>query len=467
MKTVLMVAYYFPPVAASGAMRPLGFVRYLERYGWRPRVLTVEPASHNSSLRLDDKVASRIPRNVLVDRVPDRNLAEWLVKLKGRLLVLAGLGRPSDLPKAGPSDNGQSGGTAIKPDLPASLRRTLVDMFFGFPDERRFWAKPAIRLATELRKTGTPDLVYATAPPWTSLVVGVSLAKEIGVPFVADFRDPWTDIQPCSPYSSPLLVRRAERLEETICSSAARIITTTEELRDRFRSKYPHIGEKCLTISNGFDSETDLPLEQIAGVADHLGSPGGDCVELWHFGTMYSNRNPARLFQAVYELNCDQQLSPTQMKIHLVGGWEIQGYQCLRLAENLEKLGFLIRQPRIPHRECLAAMAGAKALLVLQPDFPFSIPAKLYEYVAVGRPIVVIGGEGATASLVSRHGFGVCCRNEVPHIKKLITGLTAGTLVLQRPCRSEMDRFEYKTLTHKLAETFDDVCNVHKNGVVR
>jgi hypothetical protein len=153
---------------------------------------------------------------------------------------------------------------------------------------------------------------------------------------------------------------------------------------------------------------------------------------------------------------CDaKQLTPGQLRLRFVGHWERRQDACETLAHALENAGFIQRQPPIPHDLCLQQMAMANVLLVLQPAYPLQIPAKIYECIAMRRPLLVIGGEGATAALVTRHQLGRCCPNEVGAIKALLWRLMYGQERLQPPPAAAVSRFDYRTLASQLAHVLD------------
>ncbi len=100
-------------------------------------------------------------------------------------------------------------------------------------------------------------------------------------------------------------------------------------------------------------------------------------------------------------------------------------------------------------------MKRSSVLLVLQPDSPLQVPAKIYEYVATGRPLLLIGGEGATANLVNRHALGVSSPNQVESIKVLLQELATGKQKLVPPDPARVNRFEYRSLTGELSAVLD------------
>jgi glycosyltransferase involved in cell wall biosynthesis len=461
MKTVLIVAYYFPPIAASGGIRPLGFCRYLTEYGWLPRVLTTDADSVYPEQGIDGSLYHGLPGQMRVDRVAHTSPLRAFFRARGRVReLIRAFARTRKQPS--PLD-GRNHDQSAAPQA-STIKDLVLDWAFSFPDLQCSWRRPAVRWVSRLAKTERPDVILATGAPWTSLLVGRDLAERFGIPFVADFRDPWMmDPNYHKRYSSTFLLKKGKALEHSVCTAAARVITNTEELRRKFREVYPELKDKFVTITNGFDQDSSsLAKHADTDMNENSGSHSSDVdregLELCHFGTIYMNRTPVRLFQAIAELFKDNKLRPNQLRMRFVGAWDVMDDYSQDLARELEKHGFLRREAPIPRQMCLRQMVCAKALLVLQPDYPLQIPAKIYEYVAAGRPIFVIGGEGATFRLVKQYRLGLCCSNQVRDIKRLLGQLVSGKIRLESPDPFDISRFTYRSLAGELGSVLNAAC---------
>lgn len=447
MKRVLIVAYYFPPVAASGAMRPLGFCRNLAEYGWQPQVLTTTPDCVYPPHQVDQKLGERVPASVEVTRVPYIDRLQQMLQYRD---LLRGLVRKTV------HQEGKKADAAASPAEPRAARATLKDFLldwaFAFPDRQCGWQTQAVRQLQALAKKDIPDVILATGGPWTSFLIGNTLAKHFNRPLVLDYRDPWN----CNPYysfSSDVLTRKSRAVEARVCQAASHVIANTEELRERLVEEYGELRGRCTWIPNGFDREVLAPEQVSRGQSDVSSTSLG--YELCHFGTVYGKRTPRVLLQALWELFQEGQLKPESIRLRFVGGWDTLDQDCERYAANLEKHGFLRREPPISHSVCLREMQRSSVLLVLQPDSPLQVPAKIYEYIATGRPLLLIGGEGATANLVARHALGVSSPNQVTRVKVLLSELAAGKQKLVPPGAERVNRFEYRSLTGELAAVLD------------
>ena len=337
----------------------------------------------------------------------------------------------------------------------SALKDLVVDWTFSFPDKQCFWFRPAVRSLSGIPSEDYPDIVFATGNPWTSFLVGKRLAERFGVPFIADFRDPWTSQPPYGVFRSPILTQRARELERAVCSAASRVVANTEELRRQFCIDHPRLEEKCITITNGYDSDALRRTGHDEYQADLENKP---VLELSHFGTVYGSRNPLPLFQAVTDLLEANLIQPHQLRLRFVGLWQVADDRCEALVRALELRGVVRRETALPREKYLEEMAQSSLLLVLQADFPLQIPAKLYEYVASGRPILVIGEEGATANLVNRHSLGRCCPNVVSPLKELLWSLIQGHTQIKSPPQTKITQFHYRALTGELASVFDQAC---------
>ena len=455
-KRVLLVAYYFPPIAASGSMRPLGFCRYLDEYGWRPRVLTTSLDSLTPTQRGDEGLRKMVPPHVEVDAVPHANPLQTLIRWRERVRERVRGGftpRVSHEPRVvsgrRPADEKAGGARNIS-------GRNLADWAFAFPDRQISWYGPAVRRLERLQREERPDAVLATGGPWTALLVGKRLAERFRVPFVADFRDPWTMNPLDAVQFAPWLSKRAKQLEQDICTAASGIIANTDELRRAFCAAYPRVAGKCQTITNGFDDD-GVVAGAVSDAHDDASVVFGTArrVELAHFGSVYGARDPVPLLQAATELLQEGRIRPDSLCLRFVGAWDVVDAGCEALARGLERLGVLRREGPMSRQACLTEMSHSQRLLALQGEYPLQIPAKVYEYIATGRPIVIIGGEGATAGLIHKERLGVCWPNRSAIIKEELVSLVEGRTSIDAASSRDVQRFHYRALTGRLADVLN------------
>jgi hypothetical protein len=163
------------------------------------------------------------------------------------------------------------------------------------------------------------------------------------------------------------------------------------------------------------------------------------------------------LLQACSELLQEGRIRPDNLRLRFVGAWDVVDARCEALARGLERLGILRRERTMSREACLAEMSHSQWLLALQGGFPLQIPAKVYEYVATGRPILVIGGEGATAALIQNERLGVCWPNRSAIIKEELYSLIEGRTSIEAASSRDVQRFHYRALTAQLADVLNAV----------
>ena len=323
MRKVLLLAYYFPPAAASGSLRPVGLCRYLGEFGFEPHVVCSDPSSIHPPVGRDTTLGALVPPSVRVDRIQYRNTLKELLNLRQRIRQAIS---PQRVEQRG--ETVQNEATGEEP----SAKDVILDRLFIFPDHQKYWVRPVVRHVCALPASERPDVVLATADPWSSLLAGVSIAQRLAIPFVADFRDPWS--RNPKPQPNARLLPQIVALERRVLQKATRVIANTEALRDSLISDHPSTADKIDAITNGF-------IEDMFPEA----RPDGDQhtpLELCHFGSVYPLRHPRALLEAMSDLAGSGVLSPGDLRIRFVGGWNTQDARCEELASRLESAGFTI-----------------------------------------------------------------------------------------------------------------------------
>lgn len=438
MKKVLLLAYYFPPAAASGSLRPVGLCRYLRDFGFEPHVVCADPESIQPPVGRDTTLEGLVPDSVRVDRIRYRSTLKELLDLRDRMRRVFQR-RPN-------APSNRAGGDEEAGDEAPSVKDAILDRLFIFPDHQKYWVRPAVRHVCALSPSERPDVVLATASPWSSLIAGLTIARRLRIPFVADFRDPWS--RNPKPQPSARLLPQVAALERRVVHAASAVIANTDALRSAMIRDYPSCEQKIQAITNGF-IEDMIPGRYANGAA--VGP-----LELCHFGSVYPLRNPKLLLEVLSDLAEEGLVRPEDLRVRFIGSWDTRDASCDALATRLEAAGLVVREPAMPREAAIRAMHSASHLLILQQDFPLQIPAKLYEYIAVGRPMVVIGGAGATAELVTSHGLGVCCLNDRHAIRDLLTGLAVDKHPIPAPDTDAVEQFNYRDLARRVAGVLED-----------
>lgn len=445
MRRILILAYYFPPIAASGSLRPAGFCSHLPSLDYQPLVLSTDYCNVHPAIAVDESLESLLSESLEIERIAHVNYQKSLLALRDKLRIARD--RVHQTKDKRPNGAALVEGSGSTGWLKAS-KAAILDRLFRFPDQQKAWSSAAVSFACKLPAEKVPDIVMATGSPWSALVAGAKIAEHHKVPFVADFRDPWTR-NPKPPLSHSLGVR-AEMLESQVFSKATRIVANTPELGNEFAQQYPDSARKIVTITNGFHESLE---EKFARIPSFVGTSGR--VDLCYFGSIYELRRPTELLMALKKLQDSGHPDAKRLRVRLTGNWIVTDSYCNSIAAELEERGALIREPGVNHEEYLHRLKASHILLVLQQGFPLQIPGKIYEYIASGRPILVVGGEGATANLVKDSELGQVCENSVEGIAAMLMKLLKDQSSINPPNVHSVEQFNYQYLSKKLAKTLD------------
>lgn len=364
---VLLISPYFPPYNAIGAVRTGKLAKYLTARGHEVRVIAADTPELSRTLPLE---------------VPEENVRRC-ANIAPDALVMRYAHRRRAPERAGE--------TASRP-ASGGLKKFLIDAYYAFvciPDRFFGWL-PAARLASRrVVAEFEPDIVYASAQPYSALLVGRSAARRAGAPFVAEFRDLWSDN-----HYLKLPRWRAHIdhwLEAGVCRDAAALVTVSEPLAETLAARH---GRPTEVVYNGFD-----PEDLVEGAY----SPK-ETFEIVYTGIIYpGRRDPTPLFRVLRRLGDEA----AHVRVRFFG----RRLDTVREIAEREGVGHLVSiEGEIPYREALARQAAADALLLLLWDTPEErgvLTGKLFEYLASRRPVLLIGGgDGVAAQLVREREAG-------------------------------------------------------------
>lgn len=355
-KRVLMIAYHFPPMSSSsGFQRTLRFSEYLPEFGWLPRVLTVHPRAYPGH-------AATTSKND--DGAHDGDVRRAFALDTAKHLSLFG----------------------------------RYPQWLSTPDRWWSWWIGAVPAGLAMIRDLKPDVLWSTYPIATAHVIGHALHRITSIPWVADFRDPMA--QEGYP-AEPAVHRAFERIERKTLEHCARAVFTTAGTRRLYADRYPALPrERLVVIENGYDEAAFAGAETrdatsgdaIHGGATRPASPtqrGGPLV-LVHSGTIYaSERDPRAFFAALAELKKSGRVGRDTLRIVLRATGCDDWLRGLLAGLGIDDIVTL--EPPVGYREALAEMLAADGLLVLQAaNCNLQVPAKLYEYLRAGRPILAL-----------------------------------------------------------------------------
>lgn len=409
-RRVLMVAYHYPPLAGgSGQQRTLAFASHLQQYGWEPVILTVQPRAHEYV----DTTGVPVPASYPVHRS--------FALDSSRHLAIAG----------------------------------RYPHWLAQPDRWISWWLSGVPAGIRLIRRYRPRLIWSTFPIATAHLIALSLREYSGLPWVADQRDPMFEAD----YPAHPLRHRLHRwIEQRVARKSSRIVCTSAGSCRQLQQRYPQrAAQQLVLIPNGYDEADFLPLR-----ASQYPQQQGAPLVLLHSGVVYpSERDPAALFAALATLLQAGEISPASFRLRLrASEHHAQIVAMLTHYAGLETIVDLA--PMLPRSEAIGEMSKVAGLLLLQgSSCNGQIPAKLYEYLRSGQPILALTDpQGDTAQLLRAAGIDTLAR--LDHVEDIRLALLRflGLVRNQRAPLASKDFVAGLSRQHgsrQLARLFDSV----------
>ena len=399
MKKVLIVSYYSPPLGTGGVNRAFKFAKYLPQFGWEPYVLTVKKVAYFQYDPEKEKEFSRI-KHLRTESLDVARISYLLLRKNGRKTA----------------------------DLGTSPTIARLVRFFTPIDPKSPWIPFAYASGLRLIRRENIQLIFATSPPLSSNVVGMLLARRTGLPYVADFRDPFLDVYPPPTFLHRTLLDTAFR---KIKERADAVTAVTPAVVDALGLEGAHV------IENGYDPD-DMPV-----LSRKEGEKKG-------FTLAYAGSLLGREFSLLPLLEAISEMEGVSL---LIVGKIGEGYRKFiedpRLSSKVEFRGYL------PHREALRLIGQADALWVTQEKkwSRNAVPSKLFEYVGLAKPILAtVEGESEIANYIEKFRLGITVPPEKEAIKKALTELKRGEHKIDT---SAVEHFNRRKQTERLASIFD------------
>jgi len=441
MRNVLQIVYVFPPLAGSAVQRPLKFAKYLPEFGWMPTVLTIKP--YYPWVSIDATLLDEVPSEVEVVRAYSLEYIRLRRALGRRASQTPTLSSEDSL---GLSKVGNRAGRSILVKAVNWVQRWLT-----VPDPQVGWLPFALASARTIMKRKRIEVIYSTSPPQTALLVGYILHKRYKIPWVVDFRDPWTRNTDYLDRNPTWLHRRITGgMERTFVHSSDKVIVVTDAMRDYLLSDYPTLpGHKVCIITHGFD-ESDFS-QVTAEVSENF--------TLVYVGLLDFDISP--LLTALLNLRQEKPAQTQNWRLRLVGA--ITNGQALERVKDSGVKDMVEVVDYVPHKESLREMLNASALLIHFRNTHAS-SSKIFEYMRAGRPILALCAEGSVmARLVRDSGAGIVVPpDDAEAISNALWQLYLGSSEGKRIYKAEdqfLARYERRKLTASLARVFDEVTN--------
>ncbi len=377
MKRVLVIAYYWPPSGGSGVQRWVKFCKYLPQEGWQPVVFAPENADYPS---LDPSLEADLPKDLEVLR--GRIWEPYAAYRK----LLGGKNASTQVTEI------SSGKKTWKQRLSLWIRANLF-----VPDPRVGWVKPSVKTLKAYLAEHPVDVIVTTGPPHSVHLIGLQLHKALGIPWIPDFRDPWSRMYYLK--YLPMTERTWKKLcrqEQTVLDSCSTVLACTPLVQEEFQAQ-THTPVACIT--NGFD-EADFAERLLPRWDGHF--------NITHTGLFAADGNPLALWKVLGILAASEPGFREDLRIRLVGKVDkeiLESIKAAGLSANVVALG-----PQNHATAILEQRAATVLLLPMRNDAQYRpiLPGKLFEYLAARRPILGIGQEdGAMARVLFSAKAGI------------------------------------------------------------
>ena len=440
MKRVLIISYYWPPTGGSGVQRWVKFAKYLPSEGWEPVIYTPE---NPEQLAVDESLAAEIPETVEV--VKTRIIEPYEMYKK----MLRKSGHSKEAVEVNPV-NAQNKSFLQK--VAMWVRGNLFR-----PDPRCLWIGPSVRFLKKYLKEHPVDLIVSTGPPQSMHMIGRRLALETGLPWIADFRDPWTKIF----YFKHLSMTKAtkkwhEKMEKKVLDDATCVVAVSPLVQQEFQAMTQTPVE---LITNGFD-ECDFHDKPFAMAAGGPDMP----FTITHTGLFAADGNPTVLWDVLAEKCSSCPEFKKLLRINLIGKTDEQIIKAIcdvGLEENLQDMGYQ------HHARAIDEQRKASLLILplrKEPEYKAVLPGKLFEYLASWRPVLGIGQpDGAMSMILNNTKTGVVLDwEDRTSIERYIDMCWEKHLAGQlKVANTDISQFTRRNLTRRMAQLFD---RVTRNG---
>ena len=375
MKRVLIITYYWPPVGGSGVQRWVKFSKYLPAEGWQPVIYTPSNPDLGS---VDESLLNDIPAEAQV--------------LKTRIFEPYGIYRKL---------TGSKGQIKIEPNPGTDSGRSLLKRFslwvrstFFMPDPRCLWIGPSVRFLKKYLKEHPVDMIVSTGPPQSMHLIARKVSLATGIPWIADFRDPWTRIF----YFKHLLLspwarKKHHELEQKVLDDATAIVAVSPLVQADFAAM---TSTPVHLVTNGYDPEDYI-----------IPAQRDEDFTMVHTGLLTAEGNPVELWNALSSKCREDDGFASRFRLILAGKTDASVLESIHkagLGDYLDDFGY------IDHDKAVLLQRCAYALILPireEPETKAILPGKLFEYLAARRPILGVGtGEGAMAAVLKETGAG-------------------------------------------------------------
>lgn len=435
MKKVLFISYYWPPSGGSGVQRPLKFVKYLREFGWEPVVYT---SSNGEVPEIDQSLLKEVPEGITVLKQP----------------IL----EPYSIYKF---FTGKKGKEKIDPNFFSRKKVGWKDKLaiwirsnFFIPDARQWWINPSTKYLVDYIKENKIDAIISTGPPHSMHLIALNLKRKTGLPWLADFRDPWTNID----YFKNLILTEAsrkkhQRLEKEVLAEADKVIIVGKTWGEELEV----IAERKVDIiTNGYD-EADFQLNP---------RPELDAkFSIVHLGMFSKGRNHEVFWKVIKNIADENADFKNDILLKFYGKYDVSAVEYM----NKYDLGFCTGfYEYVPHNEIIKVQYSSQVLYLSVNDTPNVkgiMTGKVFEYMAVKRPILCIGpnnGDAAEIINSTKSGFVSEFLDEVTLKQNILKLYYNYKNNIHFEGGVGLEQFTRKGLTKQLATFLNEIATTNK-----
>lgn len=372
-KKVLIITYYWPPTGGAGVQRWLKFSKYFRQFNWEPIIYT--PSNPDFPIN-DETLLKDVLPNLEILKTQINEPYDVYRKIMGK--------KKTDTVNQGFLSESKENKVLQKMMI-------WVRGNFFIPDARKFWIKPSVSYLSDYLKKHKIDAIISTGPPHSMHLIALGLKQQFNIPWIADFRDPWTQIDF---YNQLQLTKWADRthkkLEKSVLKSANKVVTVSGHWAEDLKLL---CDRNIDVITNGFDADDFTSTEDTNLMPGFL---------FHHIGALNKDRNPHTLWKVLGDLCKENNAFKRDLKLKFTGKTDAAVFESLKehgIFENAEKTDYMA------HSEVVKLLLKSPVLLLPLNDTPNIlgiVPGKLFEYLAAKRPIFAIGNvEGDTAKIIA------------------------------------------------------------------
>lgn len=434
MRKVLIITYYWPPAGGPGSQRMVKLAKYLPKFGWQPVILTVR---NGEFPYVDQSLERDIPPDVKIYRT-----ASWEPFLFYKKLTR------------------RQGDEELPVGLLTDRKRSIVETIASWvrvnlfvPDARVGWIAFAIRKGLQIIVEENIDIIFSSSPPHSLQIIAKKLNRKTGLPWVADFRDRWTDIRYYQVLERSSITEKIDSvLERKVLTSANCVTATSEGFLRNFNKRIEPNTQTFQFIPNGYDEEDfdDVPDKEI----DEFG--------ILHTGSLIGQQNPRVLWNSLSKLFENDPRMKKSLRVHLIG----KSHDSIVKAVHEKGLSDAVEfKNHLPHKDVLVELGKASILLAVIPDIPDNksiVLGKIYEYIGTGKPILTVGPpDGDAAEIISSlKNSTVCDYADEVHCAEFVRRIFSEWAESKRvPLTPVQQRLQYSryNIAKDLGEIFDSL----------